>query len=668
MGMKTNLSALVLFGLTTLGVSAQTTAPDPEAWPSTVDAAKNVHYVSVDNAFSPPGATWIAGGLQILSGGDQGTSPISIGGHRGLLTVGQYLNIADTAYTFWADHDTIDILMQVYGDASVLAANGTPRNFSFLEGTLPNTDLSSPLGGSLPVAAKNSRWNWVLFSVTNGVRAIDSQRFAGSLAPDATGALAYGGVNGGTIRVQNVPTLKVRLIAFGEKGAFGDASQINIFSSGQSCAPEPVTDVVSIDISHSVTNHLIVLNNLDQTVSYQDNVGPASDQRRAVRANGSYMNFGILDNYLGLPCNDPKAMKVCVEFFDDPLLAGTTFGPEAYATDNLGGTNVVPSSQLYTTGGSNQWIRVAFEIQSVSLQGISTAPLQGGPRLIFSAPLFVSRYDLGIFRTGTNALAGQDPLPDCYLDPNICTGTYGNSVELDFNNNIQNGLAPGTSGGDQLMVVELAGPANDQRLAVRPDGTAPYHLNFSLVDQALGPSSQDNANLAICVTYYDDPALTNAYFFPDAYQSDVFGQLVIKNPPPSSGVALQGTGTWRQAYLELPDVNFSGVNQGPQAATRFGLSDRIFLTDIKFAVVRPCGPTAGVNPLLGCKPPTLGAGIRNGIFELSWLTNHTGYTVQTTTDLGNPQWTNLPVTPQTQGNLNIVTQSVSGATFYRLAK
>jgi len=667
-GMSTNLLPTLFLAASALGVSAQTNAPDPEAWPPTIDTNKTVHYISVDGAFSPPSASWISGDLQILSGGDQITSPITIGGHRGLGTIGQYLNIADSDYTVWANEDTIDILMQVYGDSSVLAANGMPRNYQFLEGTLPNPDLSSPMGGSLPVAAKNSKWNWVLFSITNGIRAVDGKRFCGSLAPDATGGDGYGGVNGGTIRAQGVPGLKVRIIGFGQKGAFGDVSQINVFSSGQACAPEPATDAVSIDISHNVTNHLVVLNNLDQTVTYQDNVGPGGDRRRAVKANGSYMNFGILANYLGLPCNDPKAMKLCVEFFDDPALAGTTFGPEAYATDNLGGTNVVPSSRLYTSGGSNQWIKVAFEIPAVSLQGVNTAPLQGGPRLIFSAPLFVSRYDLGVFRTGTNALAGQDPLPGCYLDPNICLGVYGNSVELDFNNNIQDGLAPGTSAGDQLMVTELAGPANDQRMAVRPDGLPPYHLNFAIINQALGPSTQDNADLAICVTYYDDPALTNASFFPDAYQSDVYGQVIIKNPPANAGVTLRGSGTWQQVYLEIPDVNFAGVNQGPQAATRFGLTDRIYFTDIKFGVIRPCGPTASVNPLISCQPPTLGVGLASGILQLTWLTNHTGYVVQTTTDLANPQWTTIPGLPQVQGGLNVVTQAVSGTRFYRLAK
>ena len=56
------------------------------------------------------------------------TQPITIGGHSGLKVTGSYLNIADASYQEWADDDTIDILMQVYGDAAVLNAAGQPRN------------------------------------------------------------------------------------------------------------------------------------------------------------------------------------------------------------------------------------------------------------------------------------------------------------------------------------------------------------------------------------------------------------------------------------------------------------------------------------------------------------------------------------------------------------
>jgi DNA primase len=70
-----------------------------------------------------------------------------------------------------------------------------------------------------------------------------------------------------------------------------------------------------------------------------------------------------------------------------------------------------------------------------------------------------SRFYLGIFRTGTNALAGLDPLPDCFEDPKICTDAYGNYAELDLAKGIKNGLDVGTSGGDQLMIQADAGPA-----------------------------------------------------------------------------------------------------------------------------------------------------------------------------------------------------------------
>jgi len=82
---------------------------DSENWPSIVDANKQVHYVSTDRAFQPPGANWLDGELQILSGGDQVTQRLTIGGHTGVKLTGTYFNVADSAYPEWADQDTIDI-------------------------------------------------------------------------------------------------------------------------------------------------------------------------------------------------------------------------------------------------------------------------------------------------------------------------------------------------------------------------------------------------------------------------------------------------------------------------------------------------------------------------------------------------------------------------------
>jgi hypothetical protein len=76
------------------------------------------------------------------------TAPIAIEGHEGIKTTGNYLNVADRSYGEWADNEVIDILVQVYGDDAVLGANGQPRNFNFLTGTLP--ELQFPVGGQIP--------------------------------------------------------------------------------------------------------------------------------------------------------------------------------------------------------------------------------------------------------------------------------------------------------------------------------------------------------------------------------------------------------------------------------------------------------------------------------------------------------------------------------------
>ena len=326
---------------------------DPENWPATINASKVVHFVSVDQSFSAPGASWLADTLQILNvpNSDQTTESINIGGHTALKMTAYYLNTADHNYPEWAAYDTIDVLMQVYGDAAVLATDGQPRDFVFLTGSLP--DLNRPNGGSLLVEAKNKKWNWVLFRIENAMRT-DGTRYVGVVPAGAQGDTTYGGVNGGTIRAEAVPNLIVRLVAFGERGAFGEPEQINRFAPAATCAPEPDTNLAFTDINRNTNSHLTVLNDLDQTVTYQDDVGPPNDLRRAVRANGSYMNFGVTDHYLGLPCNDPHDMKLCVEFYDDPLLFGSVFGPEIYATDATGGTATNPASRLYTLGGTGE--------------------------------------------------------------------------------------------------------------------------------------------------------------------------------------------------------------------------------------------------------------------------------------------------------------------------
>jgi hypothetical protein len=651
----------------------------PENWPATVNPNVIVHYVDVEGALTPPGFLWYDDGLSILSGGDQVTEDITIGGHQGKKVTGNFLNVADNYFEDWADQDTIDILVLVYGNEALLNAQGEARDYTFLTGVLP--DLNWVVGGQIPPEAKNGKWNWVLFRIPNEMRPSGDSRFVGSIPDNAQGDAAFGGVNGGTIRFEGVPGLIVRAVAFGPKGAFGEPEQVNKFFPPDSCDPEPNTNLAGIDIDAGTADHMVVMDDGDQTVVYAD-VGPADDQRHAVAPQGMYLNFGITDNYLGKPCNDPRTVKICVEFYDDPAFAGqdVRFGPEAYATDAQGGIGFYPADQRQVLQGTGKWIRRSWTVPDVNLFGVNAGEYTAGPRIVSeNGQVYVSRFQLAVLRTGDHPLAGQDPLADCVEDPNICTDAYGNYAELDLDKDIRNGLDVGTSGGDQEMIVEEAGPADDQRLAVRPardDGTpgfAHQYLNFAILDEALGPNSQPPAHLAICVTYYDDPNLIGARFKPEVYKTMVNGVETFGFTPDSFFVTLEGTDTWRTAYWEIPDIKFTGVNQGPQAAARFFLSDKIYFTSVKYAVIRPCGPNQGVNLLEDCKPApqdvTLSIAVDGDNILISWPAEATDFVLQETASLSNPQWAPVTETPEVVDGNFVVTQTLGTADkFFRLIK
>lgn len=685
--MKRNLllqSVLASLGLATIAL-AQTGPFDPEQWPTTINPDLPVHYVVTEGTLDPAGPMWDNTAISILTGGDQVTEDFTIGGHTGKKVTGNFLNVADTLYSEWADDDFIDILVQAYGDASLFNAAGNPRDFNFLTGTLP--EISAPAGGQVPVEAKNKRWNWILFRIPNGIRASDGSHLVGSIPANAQGDTRAGGVNGGTIRFESVPSLIVRVVAFGAQGAFGEPEDINKFLPAETCDPEPDTNLVGIDLAAGTTNHLIVLNGHDHTVTFADNVGPAGDKRHAVIPDGSYLNFGITDNYLGKPCNDPRAVKVCVDFYDDPAFAGLDvhFGPEAYATDDKGGIGFYPADKRQLLEGTGQWIRRSWTVPAVNLKGVNADEYTAGPRFYSqNGQVAVSRIELAVLRTGDHPLAGQDPLADCYEDPNICTDKYGNTAELDLAQDIRDGLDVGSSGGDQEMIVEEAGPANDRRTAVRPaqdDGTAGsahQYLNFAITGEKLGPSSQPPAHLAICITYYDDPALAGTRIKPEVYKTEVNGVETFGFVPDSYFVTLEGSDEWKQAYWEIDAVKFTGVNQGPQAAARFTTSDagdvqaKIAVTRVRYGVIRPCGPLAGVNPLAECKPVTdvtLTIERSGNNVLVSWPAEATDFVVQGTPSLTDPQWGVVNATVEVVNNRNVVTLPIgTGTQFFRLMK
>jgi hypothetical protein len=225
------LSLLALFALAG-NVLAQKGPLDPESLPPTIDASRQVHFTSIDGAFQPPSTNWLPC-LKTLTGGDHTTAPVTVGGHTGVSVSGIKFNNADTNWSFWADKHTIDILLQVYGDESFLDKAGRMQYFNFLTGTLPEPIAVD--GGVLSKEIVNHKWNWVLFRIPNGLRHMDGGRLVGTIHPKAKDDPKIGGVsrnsgqNGGTIRMDGLHELKVRFVAFGEKGAFGEPEQVNVF-------------------------------------------------------------------------------------------------------------------------------------------------------------------------------------------------------------------------------------------------------------------------------------------------------------------------------------------------------------------------------------------------------------------------------------------------------
>ena len=614
------LPRTLLFLLLGVGsLRAQVGPFDPTTWPTTIDKTKTVHFKVVDDTIEAPAdaPNW-SNTMRVLAGGDQDTATVSLAGLNGLRATQGHLNFADSDWSVWADEPVIDVLLQVYGDAAILSAAGQPRNFEFLTGVLPS--YVGRVGGQAPVDAKNFQWNWFLLRINNDDRG-DGTRYVGTLPENPQGDFSSGGINGGTIRLQAANGITVRAVAMGQEGAFGTLDAVNVFAPPVACEAEPETNRVFLDVNHdtALSDHLIPLDGGDQPVDLEDNIGPANDKRRALRpaGEGVYMNFGITDNYLGLACNDPHAIKVCVEYYDDPEKAGAIFGPEAYATDAISGVAFVDGAKRQTLEGTGTWKRRSWIVNGVNLRGINAGAYTAGPRLHFTRPVHISRIDMALLRTGAHPLAGQDPLANCLSDPDVCTGKYGNYVEMDLANGILNGLTPGTSGGDQEMLQALAGPeGGDQRNAIRPAGNdgnpgfAHMYMNLSIKDPLdpsilpLGPTSQPGARLAIAVTYFDDPALVGKSFRPEVwFTEDTFGTETLAFSPGSLSTVLQGSNKWVESYVELDGVKFKGVNEGPQAAARFHFTDKIFVSRVRYAVIPSCGAKAGLNLLADVKPP-----------------------------------------------------------------
>ena len=297
-------------------------------------------------------------------------------------------------------------------------------------------------------------------------------------------------------------------------------------------------------------------------------------------------------------------------------LAGSSFGPYQYATDYQGDLANY-TGDPYTLTGSGQWLKVAFFVGPLNLNGVNTAPLTGGPLMLFSGAVpYIDRVEVGLIRTGTNALAGQIPDPSYLLNPLVTAGTNsGYYAEWYPSAGIANNVTPSPA-----YTITIGGPGNDQRICLEPqsiNGGSASYLIWYLQNNVFGDTYQDNADVIMDLTYYDDPALAGNTLYPNAYCSLINGNTTIISPsaPYNAPVILQGSGQWKEALFELPNVNFA-VNPGaasPQYVCRYAASAPVLVSRVRYDVIRPAGPFEGVDYL-----QRLGLNATNRSVNLTW--------------------------------------------------
>lgn len=183
----------------------------------------------------------------------------------------------------------------------------------------------------------------------------------------------------------------------------------------------------------------------------------------------------------------------------------------------------------------------------------------------------------------------------------------------------------------------------------------------------------------MALTYYDDPAMVGARLYPWPYSTFNYGSTTITFPNQLSGTnvfgkpysyreTLTGSGTWKVAYFELPNVNLAGVNQGPQSVVRFQTdpatngvpsSGYIHVQRVRYCVVRPCGSLEGINVFQALN-------VGNPMpFTVKWQGSAT---VQSKSALNGGTWSNSFSITNLLTNTNTYAPSTSGSKgFFRLA-
>jgi len=608
-------------------------------WPSTVQNSSQItygiydpNYASDTPSMATPPANWVNDvSIVAYNSSAQTWTSTEYAGLYGDQLTSTYFNIVETTQSQWArfsSYPIIDVLLQVWGGNNPFYTNGSVGSVSFewCIGQLGQGPYYSK-HYTFPAGLYNNQWNWVLLEITNPVDSvvdssssvIPGEHVVGDVGnpPFNSNGGAYGGVNNGTLRMDGFTIgagFTVRAVALGPQGAFGLPSEINRFAQPSNCPPEPATNLVYIDINKGITDNLTVAINPTDEETYQTVTGgPPNDQRTAIQATSPFMEFPILNNALGQPCNGNYTMQLCMEVYDDPALAGEQFGPYAYADDAYGDIAFVPgypnnyNQSFYTLQGSGQWVKVDWFVGPANLAGLYTAPLTGGPIVYWGLaanPPLVDRIELGVVATGTNALAGQIPDPSYNIDPLICStnsNTNGYYAEWDPNHGVINNLAPpGT------YSVTTTGPVNDQRIAEVPNSagatSGAWYQQFDLQNSVFGPTLQDNSDVVMIVTYYDDPALAGVELFINEINSLQNGApTLIPAAGTNVSVILKGTGKWVDAQFEVTGVNFSpsSLTAAPTFLCRFASYGAVYISRVRANVVRLCGQYEGIDYLQG---------------------------------------------------------------------
>ncbi|MGC9329982.1 MAG: hypothetical protein ACP5I1_20265, partial [Candidatus Hinthialibacter sp.] len=215
--MKKYLWSIALLGL--LAGASYSQELDINQWPPNTDFEADVHFWAADDflieAIPSGTGSLFDPALTILTGGDQGTEDVTIAGLPAKKSVANYFNVADELYFLLPDLPVIDVLVLYFANAE-----SKRDNLSFLLGTLPGDKYLHSVGG-YTFESVTDQYEWRLFRLDN------SGAWAGNVHDDSEGAITYGGVNGGTIRLGGTNGLIFRAVAFGPEGAFGEPEEIN---------------------------------------------------------------------------------------------------------------------------------------------------------------------------------------------------------------------------------------------------------------------------------------------------------------------------------------------------------------------------------------------------------------------------------------------------------